>query len=302
MDKNLLASYSKKQYVDPSINSSYKTFMGFELELVESSDDIITDNQFRNLIEASTELGLLAKYDGSVDAELVSCPLQLKEFKKLLSNTTEMIKDNSSEWLSWDNARGRCGFHIHVNRKSIKSVKRLYDFVNNNYTAFRLISGRKNTQYCSFDWYELERNYKKTGSRYTALNNLNPHTVEFRFWRGSLSLPRLYMYADLTYTLCRYSYLLGNDLNDLSFAEIVFLTNNNFLNNLIFIKKDSCTSFDHTVRFLKFTDRILKYTRFKGYKHNLKFLKELQKTMREKHQNRLNKLDSYSCDSLTCNF
>ena len=301
MNKNLLANYSKKQYVSNEINSSYKTFMGFELELVESSEDIITDDQFKNLIESSVELGLLAKYDGSVDAELVSSPLQLKEFKKLLKNTVEMVKDNSSDWLSWDNSRGRCGFHIHINRNSIKSVKRLYAFINNNYQVLRLLSGRKNTQYCSFDWWELERNYKKNGSRYTALNNLNPHTVEFRFWRGSLFLPRLYMYADLTYTMCRYSHLLGDTTSDLSFSEIVFLTNNQFLNDLIYAKKDLCNTFDFTVRFLRFTDRILKYTRFRGHRHNLKFLKELQKTLSEKHQSRLIKLDQYNY-FLNCNF
>lgn len=301
MNKNLLASYSKKQPVSDLINKSYKTFMGFELELVESSEDIITDDQFKHLIESSVELGLLAKYDGSVDAELVSSPLQLKEFKTLLKNTVDMVKDNSSEWLSWDNSRGRCGFHIHVNRNSIKSVKRLYAFINNNYQVLRLLSGRKNTQYCSFDWWELERNYKKNGSRYTALNNLNKNTVEFRFWRGSLFLPRLYMYVDLTYTLCRYSHLLGDTTKDLSFAEVVFLTNNDFLNQLIEAKKDLCTTFDFTYRFLKFTTRILKYTRFKGYKRNLKFLKELQKTLSKKHDDRLGRLDQYNY-FLTANF
>ena len=301
MNKNLLASYSKKQYVSESINRSYKTFMGFELELVESSEDIITDDQFKHLIESSVELGLLAKYDGSVDAELVSFPLQLKDFKNLLIATVRMIKDNSGEWLSWDNSRGRCGFHIHVNRNSIKSVKRLYAFINNNYQVLRLLSGRKNTQYCSFDWWELERNYKKTGSRYTAINNLNNHTVEFRFWRGSLSLPRLFMYADLTYTMCRYSHLLGDTTNDLSFSEVVFLTNNEFLNQLVESKRDLCTAFDFTYRFLRFADRILKYTRFKGYKRNLKFLKELQKTLSKKHEDKLSQLDQYNY-FLTCNF
>lgn len=301
MNKNLLASYSKKQYVSNEINSSYKTYMGFELELVESSSDIITDDQFKHLIESSVELGLLAKYDGSVDAELVSSPLQIKEFKILLQKTTEMVKDNSSEWLSWDNSRGRCGFHIHVNRNAIKSVKRLYSFVNNNYQVLRLLSGRKTTQYCSFDWWELERNYKKSGSRYTALNNFNKHTVEFRFWRGSLFLPRLCMYADLTYTMCRYSHLLGDTTKDLSFSEIVFLTNNSFLNDLIYAKRDLCTAFDFTYRFLRFCNRILKYTRFKGYKRNLKFLKELQKTLSKKHDDRLGKLDQYNY-FLTSNF
>lgn len=301
MDKSILASYTKKHYINDAIINSYKTFMGFELELVESSEDVITDDQFKHLIESSVKLGLLAKYDGSVDAELVSSPLQIKEFKKLLLETTDMIKNNSSEWLSWDNSRGRCGFHIHVNRNAIKSVKRLYTFVNNNYQVLRLLSGRKNTHYCSFDWWELERNYKKVGSRYTALNNLNKHTVEFRFWRGSLFLPRLCMYADLTYTMCRYSHLLGDTTNDLSFSEIVFLTNNQFLNDLITAKKDLCTTFNFTYRFLKFADRILKYTRFKGHKRNLKFLKELQKTLSEKHQSRLSRLDQYNY-LITCNF
>ena len=301
MNKDLLASYTTKHHIASDINRSYKTYMGFELELVESSSDIITDDQFEDLLESSVELGLLAKYDGSVDAELVSCPLQIEEFKQLLKNTVDMVKDNSSEWLSWDNFRGRCGFHIHVNRNSIKSVKRLYAFVNNNNQVLRLLSGRKNTHYCSFDWWELKRNYKKTGTRYTALNNLNKHTVEFRFWRGSLFLPRLCMYADLTYTMCRYSHLLGDTTNDLSFPEIVFLTNNAFLNDLITAKRDLCTRFELTFRFLRFTGRILKYTRFKGYKRNLKFLKELQKTLSKKHDDRLSKLDQYNY-FLTCNF
>ena len=92
-----------------------------------------------------------------------------------------------------------------------------------------------------------------------------------------------------------------NTTNDLSFSEIVFLTNNQFLNDLITAKRDLCITFDFTYRFLKFTNRILKYTRFKGHKRNLKFLKELQKTLSEKHDDRVNTLDQYNY-FLTCNF
>ena len=234
MDKSCLNSYTKKHHIESSINDSNLFYMGFELELVESPDGVST-NELEELVSLATDSNLLAKYDGSVDAELVSRPLLRDDLKEKIKETLAIVSKSSANWVSWDqsseySAGGRCGFHLHVNKRPIKNIKAIYRFINRYEDFFKVFSGRKNLYYCHVDPYYMANNYNKRHNyRYSAINNLNAYTVEFRLWRGSLNFQRLCFYVDLTYTLCKYSHVL----NKMTLEDVLFLTNNNFVFNFL---------------------------------------------------------------------
>ena len=275
MDKSSLFSYTKKHHVDNSINDSNLFYMGFELELVESPDGVST-NELEGLVALATDANLLAKYDGSVDAELVSRPLLINELKEKVKETLFLISESSTNWVSWDQSSeyssgGRCGFHIHVNKRPIKNIKAIYRFVNRYEDFFKFFSGRKNLYYCRLDPDYMANNYNKRHNyRYSAINNLNTYTLEFRLWRGSLNFQRLSFYIDLTYTLCRYSHLL----NRLSLSDILFLANNTFMFTFLDDDKAIWPSYD-TSKEIKAMQRLCKMKknkigmRFLNYYHKL---------------------------------
>ena len=234
MDKSCLNNYTKKHHIESSINDSNLFYMGFELELVESPDGVST-NELEELVSLATDSNLLAKYDGSVDAELVSRPLLRDDLKEKIKETLAIVSKSSANWVSWDqsseySAGGRCGFHLHVNKRPIKNIKAIYRFINRYEDFFKVFSGRKNLYYCRVDPYYMANNYNKRHNyRYSAINNLNAYTLEFRLWRGSLNFQRLCFYVDLTYTLCKYSHVL----NKMTLEDVLFLMDNNFVFNFL---------------------------------------------------------------------
>lgn len=275
MDKNLLASYTKKHHINNYINNSNLFYMGFELELVESPDGVST-SELEELVSLSSDANLLAKYDGSVDAELVSRPLLREELKEKVKETLSIVSESSANWVSWDQSSeyssgGRCGFHIHVNKKPIKNIKAIYKFINRYEDFFKVFSGRKNLYYCRLDPDYMANNYNKRHQyRYSAVNNLNAYTLEFRLWRGSLNFQRLCFYIDITFTLCKYSHLL----NKLSLEDVLFLTDNNFVFNFLDDEKAIWSSYDKSKE-IKTMQRLCKMrnnkigVRFLNYYHKL---------------------------------
>ena len=269
MDKSCLNNYTKKHHIESSINDSNLFYMGFELELVESPDGVST-NELEELVSLATDSNLLAKYDGSVDAELVSRPLLRDDLKEKIKETLAIVSKSSANWVSWDqsseySAGGRCGFHLHVNKRPIKNIKAIYRFINRYEDFFKVFSGRKNLYYCRVDPYYMANNYNKRHNyRYSAINNLNAYTLEFRLWRGSLNFQRLCFYVDLTYTLCKYSHVL----NRMTLEDVLFLTNNNFVFNFLDDDHAIWPSYD-TSKEIKAMQRLC---RMKNNKIGMRFL------------------------------
>ena len=241
--KNNLKEYYTRQFIPIEVNTSNKLFCGIEFEFIdnenaiffdENGEEILTYNEretARNkenehVIEWACNNELLAKHDGSVDIELVTPPLLIDDAKNAINKTLNFI-ENNSHFIAWD--EGRCGMHIHINKRGIKSLKKLYEFFCDYKNIFKLLSGRKMFQYCSFNDNALYNNYKYRRGRYTALNFINEHTVEFRLWRGSLNKERCNMYLLISYLLCKYSHYL----HLMTISEFLFLCNNDFLNSIL---------------------------------------------------------------------
>lgn len=220
MLERYLDKWNSRVTVPEETKKSFKTFLGYEFEVIKKDDCIrISDPTSQNILKALTDHGLLCKHDGSVYAEFVSLPLTPSDCINHLKKTASLLSDTFPYFDAWKG--GKCGLHIHLNRKSVKSKKNLFRFFLTYKEVFQTLSGRINTYYCSFGDYELERNFYNPSyaRRYSALNFKNKSTIEFRLWRGTLNPETLEMYVKLTATIGRLSLYL----NDLSISDFLFL-------------------------------------------------------------------------------
>lgn len=215
-----LDKWNSRVVVPEETKKSCKIYLGYEFEVIKKDDClIISDPTAQEILKVLTDQGLLCKHDGSVYAEFVSLPLQQSDCISHLKKTASILSSDFPYFDAWKG--GKCGLHIHINRRSIKSKKNLFRFFLTYKEVFQTLSGRTNTYYCSFGDYELERNFYNPAyaRRYTALNFKNKSTIEFRLWRGTLNPETLEMYVKVTATIGRLSLYL----NDLSIAEFLFL-------------------------------------------------------------------------------
>ena len=220
MLEKYLNNWNSRVTVPEETKKSFKTFLGYEFEVIKKNDDCrISDPTSRKILETLTGHNLLCKHDGSVYAEFVSLPLQPADCIDHLKKTASILSNDFPYFDAWKG--GKCGLHIHINRKSVKNKKNLFRFFLTYKEVFQTLSGRTHTYYCSFGDYELERNfYNPTyARRYSALNFKNKSTIEFRLWRGTLRPETLEMYVKVTAALGKLSLYL----NSLSISEFLFL-------------------------------------------------------------------------------
>ena len=220
MLEHYLAKWNSRVAVPAETKKSFKTFLGYEFEVIKKDDCIrISDPTSQKILKSLTDHGLLCKHDGSVYAEFVSLPLAPSDCVNHLKKTASLLSETFPYFDAWKG--GKCGLHIHINRKSVKNKKNLFRFFLTYKEVFQTLSGRTNTYYCSFGDYELERNFYNPAyaRRYSALNFKNKSTIEFRLWRGTLNPETLGMYVKITATIGRLSLYL----NELTISEFLFL-------------------------------------------------------------------------------
>ena len=252
----------------------------------------ISDPTSQEILKSLTDHGLLCKHDGSVYAEFVSLPLIPSDCIDHLKKTANLLSDTFPYFDAWKG--GKCGLHIHINRKSVKSKKNLFRFFLAYKEVFQTLSGRTNTYYCSFEDYELERNFYNPSyaRRYTALNFKNKSTIEFRLWRGTLNPDTLEMYVKITATLGRLSLYL----NDLSISDFLFLCD---CDKSIMIKLDSNIANLLTSEQISDIRQDLEQLEFefkkRNLKRNIKNLLRIKKEKEEKQQQQQQGNDQVVC-------
>jgi hypothetical protein len=180
-------------------NKSNTLFLGFELEIDKSGK---SEECVEKLIETFNDF-LYCKEDGSLrngGFEIVSHPFSQKWFDENKKKLIKILK--ISRRFGFRSLKtSTCGLHIHVNSSSFdktnlfKVLKLIYD----NKNFFCLFSQRKQDfLYCGFDYERLFYNekaivckkkikYTESKSRYSAVNLSNSETIEFRFFKGTLS-------------------------------------------------------------------------------------------------------------------
>lgn len=185
-----------------SKDHSNSLLTGFELEV----EKVKSTKQNRHIASYVTKLNtedlVVFENDGSLDDsgfEIISHPMTINYihensslFKKMLEDLSEMGYGSTSD----------TGFHIHVNRKYLKSTTRSADDVINNIAIILetfqnelcKFANRSSNGYCKFltnsdgkktlKYIKRARNDKR--DRYLVLNETNDNTIEFRIFKSTV--------------------------------------------------------------------------------------------------------------------
>lgn len=165
-----------------------ETFIGVELEVesARSSQSSICDNAYDIMGNDS----VYCKSDGSLNngVEIVSHPYAIKAFPfdKLRVLCAKLLESGARSY-----EPGTCGLHVHVSRTGLKNSDNREKLERILWKGMLLLKpflmplskrGDKFT-YCNFPEVGGERLMRE---RYSAINFQNQHTVEVRFFRGTL--------------------------------------------------------------------------------------------------------------------
>lgn len=183
-----------------------KLHFGIELEMEIRDNDLVGSSEY--IMEMMGDFVYL-KEDSSISSggyrgfEMVSHPATLDYFtkNKNLWTTLDYLKRVHTA-RSWD--AKNCGLHIHISRKGFKSgahTHRFLSLIYKNSDKMMKLGGRKST-YAKFNdvymYDEFDRPYftlahkvahpsRSITERYSAVNTQNEHTLELRFFRGTMN-------------------------------------------------------------------------------------------------------------------
>ena len=218
---------------DPNFYGVGNYFYGVELEIDHGSDRFLAAEKINNAAKGHVYL----KEDGSLTRdgfEIVTHPatldyhMQAFPWKKIL----DISKKHG--YRSHDSTR--CGLHVHVSRvafgsdriqqdlniaKIILIIDRFWNsyivpFSRRDYSEIERWADKPNCKiYPTDDDADVRakvRNVRGNG-KYQAVNLLNPHTVEFRFFKGTLKLSTIYASLQLLEILIQF--VKKTDLKDI---------------------------------------------------------------------------------------
>jgi len=202
-------------------------YLGVELETDYANDlDAFADQ----LIEDWGRDRLELKEDGSLSddgLEIVSQPMT--PLYHLKSGIWESILNTAKSFDARSYDANHCGLHIHMSRDYFSShdavyrLDRLFHRFKNEFVRF---SRRTDFYYCVLeddDLHEIKsvserkrvwERKKYDESRYHALNDKNPHTVEVRLWRGTLNEVTFRATIEMTAALAIVSNSMSDELAD----------------------------------------------------------------------------------------
>ena len=217
----------------------HSLYMGWELE---------ADTQYHNQDEASAYASTMLeeennlaylKADGSVSRgfEIVTHPIAHNELRGTRLDpywdTIESLRTDY-QFRSWD-SEASCGLHIHLSRKGFSNgahLHRFLQFIYRNPEMMMKFAGRKSDDYATFQdvwrYDEYDRPYRayshkldyvpnrpltfnrlRNSIRGSAVNTNNEHTIELRFFRGTLNKKGILACLDMAHAGVEYTRLLN---------------------------------------------------------------------------------------------
>jgi hypothetical protein len=161
------------------------------------------------------------KHDNSIREgfEIVTHPFahnKIREFDTYWETIETLRQDHMMR--SWDTEH--CGFHIHISRAGFNGGAHLHRFLQllyGNCEIMAKLGGRKSNDYA--DWSDVwqkndygvpHRSYAKKvkgtySSRHSAVNTTNEHTIELRFFRGTMNKSSILAHLDLAHACVEYT-------------------------------------------------------------------------------------------------
>lgn len=189
---------------------------GFELEVEQHENCIVSRNDMALQVKEITENDTICSYDGSLNNgfEIVSHPLTYNYFRKYEDRFIDMLQALKRGKYISHNA-STCGLHIHIDRNYLGDM---FDTQENNidrlillFETFKnellIFSRRTKTQVDRWSSFlsndtnttlEYVKDKKHNGSRYMAVNIQNRRTIEIRLWRGTLNINTFMATIELT--------------------------------------------------------------------------------------------------------
>lgn len=229
-DADLIQEYRYKP--DPVFHGidKHNLFMGFELEMELNQCPNYGEavESTRPLVDSQTAY---LKRDGSINGvgfELVTHPHTLGAYEQA-TEMWDIIERLRTDYRarSWDT--DSCGLHVHVSRNAFKSgahIHRFLKLIYGNPVEMSKLGGRKGNRFAGFDDVYIKDEYGiprfnltnkvskpyKT-ERYGAVNVLNEHTLELRFFRGNMKREGVMSALELTHAAVEYA-------RDLSISDV----------------------------------------------------------------------------------
>lgn len=207
-----------------------KLYMGFELEteihgaFAESID--YANEQLKDvaILKHDSSIGR----GGSSGYEIVTHPHSHAYYRQNSDKLWDTIETLRTKYQarSWDT--DTCGLHIHVSRKGFSSgahTHRFIAFIYKNAEMMMKFGGRKSSyarfnDVWRFDEYDRpvfslkhKLDMRAPSERYSAVNTQNEHTLELRFFRGTMNPDGVLSALDLTQAMVEYT-------RDLRFSDV----------------------------------------------------------------------------------
>jgi len=219
-DDAIIKDYSYKP--DPVFHGTNKhgLYLGWELETQLEQGDLMERAEYANMnLEGLAYL----KHDGSLrnGFEIVTHPvahnlLRERELDRYWRTIEELRTTYNMR--SWDVRTNECGLHVHVSRAGFSGSLHKHMFLRLIYGNPEMMSkfaGRL-SRFASFSdvWHNdmfgrPYRNYKsklnRGGERNSAVNTYPEHTIEVRFFRGTLSKEGILACLDLVQACVEYT-------------------------------------------------------------------------------------------------
>ena len=236
---NSVHQYSYKP--DPIFlgKDKHSLYLGWEIEAdTQTHNQGLASDYVANILEQENTLGYL-KQDGSVSKgfEIVTHPIAHNELRGARVDTYwDTIEKLRAEYgfRSWD-SDASCGLHIHLSRLGFSGgahLHRFLQFIYGNPEMMMKFAGRKSEDYATFQdvwrYDEYDRPYRtyshkldyvpsrphtpnqrRGSTRGSAVNTNNEHTIELRFFRGTLNKKGILACLDLAHAGVEYTRLLN---------------------------------------------------------------------------------------------
>ena len=204
---------------DPIFYGSGSRYFGVELEIDRGGQYDSNAEKLIDIANAGGTRRIYIKRDGSLNdgMEIVTHPMSLDYHINEMPWADVMRKAVSLGYRS--HKTDSCGLHIHVNRTSFgdtlekqeECISRVLFFVERFWQELLKFSRRTESQLSRWaarygikeDPKATFDNAKKnTSGRYTCVNLLNRHTIEFRIFRGTLKYNTLIATLQLVNRIC----------------------------------------------------------------------------------------------------
>lgn len=182
-------------------------YLGFELEAGGTDERRRARAAVKLLGMSDGEKRFHMENDSSIPRhgfELISSPHTLQAHKDYgWDRVTAVMLANG---MRSHDLNGECGLHVHVSRSFLSRFDgvKIDAFVLNNRKFWERVSRRRATDYGKFEDKVDLSEFGRSDDRRVAVNFLNPKTVEFRMFRGTLKFKTLMATLEIVDGLCRW--------------------------------------------------------------------------------------------------